>query len=345
MPDERLIVPLLCGRWSVRAAEGHDERISDLASRQHGVVARRQLLALGLGRRAIEHRLSTGRLRSLFGGVYAVGHEALSFHGRVIAALLAGRRLDAEGTGTGAAAGKREAGAVASHLTAAALWSLTKPHSGPIHVSSPWDHSRRRDLVAHRAILPTSEVTVSDGIPLTTPTRTLLDLSAVVRPRFLRRVLKEAEFIGLVDSKALAAILCRYPRRRGRRALAEIVDARLVGAGRTRSDLEDDFLLFCRAHRLPLPETNALVEVRGSRYEIDAVWRRELIAIELDGYGAHRTRSAFEQDRARDRRLTAAGWAALRITWTQLLSDPATLAAELRDVLAVRRRQSGRDER
>src|SRR4051794_6046357 len=89
-----------------------------LVRRQHGVVARRQLLAAGLSAKAIEHRLRTGRLRVVHRGVYVVGRPELTQHGRWMAAVLA--------CGTGA---------VLSHASAAALWGIRRHRGGPTHVS------------------------------------------------------------------------------------------------------------------------------------------------------------------------------------------------------------------
>lgn len=343
MPRSRLVVPLLCAELSVDSGRGADELIAAVASRQHGVVARRQLLALGIGRRSIAHRVAAGRLVALFRGVYAVGHAAVPFRGRVTAALLAtdGRRKPAMREARarrGRGHGSPVPGSVASHATAAALWELTKPHSGAIHVTSVNDRARRRGLIVHRAALSHDEVTDAGGIPVTTPARTLLDLAATHDSWTLRRLVKHAEFLHLTDLPLLAAVLARHPARKGRRALAEIVEGGLLGAGRTRNDFEDGFLSLCRRHRLPPPEMNAKLEIAGRTLEIDAVWHEERVAVELDGFGTHGTRAAFEEDRARDRLLTTAGWTPVRITWFQLERRPTALAAELRSILAARRR-------
>ena len=75
----------------------------------------------------------------------------------------------------------------------------------------------------------------------------------------------------------------------------------------------------------------------GVAIEADCLWRRERLVVELDGYTAHATRAAFERDRARDRRLQAAGWRVVRITWRQLHDEPQEVAAELRALLVTAR--------
>lgn len=322
MPDEVHVTPLLCGQEHIRREERDDEAIAKLASAQHGVVSRRQLLNLGVGRRSIEHRLAHGRLQRIHRAVYAVGHRAISHRGRVAAALLAGR----DEIGRGAA----------SQITAAGLWGLTAEGRGLIHITAESRRRRLRGVAVHRASVPQAERSLRDGLPVTSVARTLLDLSGSTEQRSLRRIVKQAEYLRLVDLPALTAILERHPRRPGRSTLATIVDEALLAMGRTRSDLEDRFLALCRRHGLPLPESNVLLEVGGEIIELDCVWRRPRVAVELDGYRAHGTRLAFEDDRRRDRSLAAAGWLSLRITHAQLELEPKRLVAELRATLAGR---------
>lgn len=323
MADRRRIAHLLCGQIYVRDCPGVDEAIAALATRQHGVVARRQLRAIGISGRAIEHRLAVGRLRPLFRGVYACGHEALAFSGRCVAAVLASR-------------GSPVAGVAASHGTAAAIWELIDPPAGWIHVTADHFRATRPGIVAHRATMPDADVTHSRGIPLTTPARTLLDLAGDVRSATLRRLVKKAEFEGLVGRSALVEVLERHPKRPGRRKLAAMVADGVLDTGRSRSELEDRFLEFCRTRGLPLPRTNQRVEAGGRSFEVDCVWPAERVIAELDGFAAHGGRMAFEDDRARDRVLASAGWLVLRVTWAQLHTDARSLASELRAILNSR---------
>lgn len=318
MPDLRRSTYLLGGQiYADRCGGGPDALVAGLASRQHGVVARRQLLDLGLGERVIDRRLSRGSLRRLYSGVYAAGHDALSYPARVTAAVMAV---------TGEAA--------ASHLSAAALHDIADPPSGPIHVTSTQPRRPRSGIVIHRPRLPAEEIEIVHGIPTTTVARTLLDLSGRIDHRRLRRLVKEAEFRDLVSMRVLAEILEAHPRRPGRRALAQIVGSYVDGSRRTRSELEDRFLEFCAARHLPRPETNVVLQVRGKSIEVDCLWREARLIVELDGWRAHGRESAFQDDRARDRSLIAAGYAPMRITWAQLAHDAARVDAEIRAALA-----------
>jgi hypothetical protein len=153
-----------------------DRLIAELAERQHGVVARRQLRENGMGSDAIDHRVKVGRLHVGYRGVYAVGHRILTTHGSWKAAVL--------GSGSGC-------GAALSHRAVAALWKL-RPRSH-LEVTVPSWRRARPGIVIHHAELPTDEVTTEDGIPLTMVPRTLLDLAAVLPRNQLERAVNEAE--------------------------------------------------------------------------------------------------------------------------------------------------------
>ena len=166
-----------------------------------------------------------------------------------------------------------------------------------------------------------------DGIPTTTPARTLLDLAGVVPRQTLERALDEAEVLRLSGPQAL---LDRYPRRRGTKNLRTLLlEARSPTP--TRTELEDCFLTFVDDHDLRRPEINTIV----AGFEVDAVWREAWLIVELDGFATHGTRRAFERDRVRDRRLMTSGWRVIRLTSRQF-AEPAELAAELTTLLAPR---------
>ena len=115
------------------------------------------------------------------------------------------------------------------------------------------------------------------------------------------------------------------------------MEDRALAAGKTRSELEDRFLLFCRRRGLPLPETNVELAVRGRTLNVDCVWRKARVVLELDGRRAHDTATAFEADRSRDRALVAAGWRPTRATWTHLHAEADALEADLRAALRLDR--------
>jgi very-short-patch-repair endonuclease len=171
----------------------------------------------------------------------------------------------------------------------------------------------------HRLSLPGDEVAVREGIPVTTVGRTLFDLALVVSVRRLERAINEAEVLRLWDEVSLAALAERYPGRPGTRTVRDALKARQQeGPTITRNDFEERFLELVRKASLPSPELNAPLEANGRTYEVDFLWRRERVIVELDGRATHHTVKAFEQDRERDRFLQVAGWRTVRITWRQL---------------------------
>jgi very-short-patch-repair endonuclease len=184
--------------------------------------------------------------------------------------------------------------------------------------------------VLRRIALPADEVTIERGIPVTTPARTLFDLASVLGHDHLEAAFDEAEFRRLTSPTSLDDLLGRYPGRRGTRAIRSVLaNHRRNGATVTRSLLERHLLALVDSHGLPRPHINRV----GDHGELDATWPEHRLVVECDGFAAHGTRSAFEQDRARDRALQVAGWRVLRITWRQLTDDAGLIARQLAALL------------
>jgi very-short-patch-repair endonuclease len=295
-----------------KSSSRSEEALAALADRQHGVVSRAQLLAVGVGAGAIKHRVAVGRLRPLRRGVYAVGHRALRSDAFWMAAVLAGGP-----------------DVVLAGRSAAALWRMQSNARRVVEIISP----RRVDLhgiETHRIVLPADEVTIEHAIPVTTPARTLFDLAAVVREDQLEHAFNEAEVRRLTSPVSLDALLKRYPKRRGTRAIRRVLDKhQAYGETVTRSRLERRFLSLLDDHGLPRPKVNR----RTDHGELDATWHQQKLIVECDGFAAHGTRKAFEEDRERDRALQVAGWRVVRITWRQLDTDGDTIAAQLKALL------------
>jgi very-short-patch-repair endonuclease len=182
-------------------------------------------------------------------------------------------------------------------------------------------------VIVHRGALATSELATKQGIPLTQPSGTLIDLADVLTHRKLERALDEAAYLRL-DLSALRP----RPGRRGAGRLARLLAEHDPGTTRTRFELEERMLALCRRAGLPAPEVNA--EVLG--YEVDFVWREARLIVETDGWEAHGTRGAFERDRRRDAALVATGWRVVRITWRRLERESAEVARELQQLLDER---------
>ncbi|HSK49488.1 MAG TPA: DUF559 domain-containing protein [Solirubrobacterales bacterium] len=176
-------------------------------------------------------------------------------------------------------------------------------------------------------------MTELDGIPVTSPFKTIFDLAATLpRQRELERAMNEAEVRQLRDRISLPVLLERYPRRRGARRVRELLAAREPG-GITRNDFEEDFVAFLDAHGLPRPRLNGTLALRGRFFEPDCIWDEQRLIVELDGRDVHGSYEAFEGDRQRDRILLAEGWRWARVTWRQLRDEPEAIAADLRTAL------------
>ncbi|HEX7292263.1 MAG TPA: type IV toxin-antitoxin system AbiEi family antitoxin domain-containing protein [Conexibacter sp.] len=295
-------------------------RIRALAERQHGVVARTQLLALGVGRGAIEKLLRRGWLIPLHRGVYAVGHRQLRQEGRWLAVVLA--------TGPGA---------VLSHRDAAALHRMRQPPdsaratvSTPAHVRAiegVWVMARRR--------LTGEERTEVDGVPVTSPARTLVDLAPMLTAAQLQGTLGEADRRGLLDVSAIERALRRTKSRHGQghaRLRAALDAHRLAGTTLLRSELEARFLDLALEAGLPRPQLNAPV----GRYEVDALWPDARLVVELDGWANHSDRRAAALDRDKTNRLQGVGYLVLRFMHGDLVVRPAEVAATIAGALRSR---------
>jgi very-short-patch-repair endonuclease len=291
-----------------------DALIARVAARQHGVVTYEQLLASGLGPGAIKRRVAARRLQQLWRGVYAFGHQELRPEGRLTAAVLA-----------------CGPGAVLSHRSAAALWELLPPWEGPVEVTVATKAGRqqRRGIRLHccRRLDP-KDLTTKNGIPITTPAKTLVDLNAVVRDRLLERAYEQAQVRRLLPPGAVEEALERAVGRRTR-ALRRLIAIERRTSTVTRSELEERFLALIRRGGLAEPEVNA----RLAGYEVDFLWRAERRVIEVDGFAYHSTREAASRDRRKDDDLEAAGFGVTRFTADQVLHDPEdTLARATRAV-------------
>jgi very-short-patch-repair endonuclease len=272
-----------------------------LARRQHGVVAREQLLRLGFSEGAIEHRLGDGRLHRTRRGVYAVGRPDLSRAGEWMAAVLS-----------------CPPAAALSHRSAAELWEIVPASPGPIHVSVLARSGRRRsDLVAHRRPdLGPADIAQHHGIPATTVVCTLIDLACGLARDDLEAAINAADRRGLADPESLRRDLERSPRRPGKRLLREVLDRRTFKL--TDSHLERAFLALVRSAGLPPPRTGRFVNA----FKVDFHWPDLGLIVETDGLTYHRTAAQQGRDRLRDQTHTAAGLTTLRFTHAQIRFEP-----------------------
>jgi very-short-patch-repair endonuclease len=279
-----------------------------LAYHHHGVVASWQLHSIGLTAREIHHRVAADRLLPVHRGVYAVGHRRLTENGRFMAAVLA--------------CGEQ---AMLSHRSAAVLWRLLDAAATRIDVTVVDRSGRSRPGIAvHRPRrFDDADRGLRFGIPVTSPSRTLLDLAGGVGLSALRDAVDAADRVGLLDLRRLTELLEHAHGIRGTGRLRGLL-ARYRRLPETRSWLERRFLRLCDDARIPRPAVNVVVE----GFEVDCCWPDEKVVVELDGYGFHRDPEAFETDRRRDVALQLAGYKALRFTHARVLRDAARVAEE-----------------
>jgi hypothetical protein len=288
-----------------------DKLIAAFAAKQFGYITRAQLLAIGLGSRAIDYRIATGRLIPVYRGVYAVGSVNITPLGRATAAVLA--------------CGDQ---AALSHGSGTSLWGFYKYSDMPLEVIAPTVHTHKGIKVHRSRTLARGDITRQLGVRVTTPERTALDIAPRLNDKRLKRVVNDARHAGYLHLDALADVLARNPTHPGTKRLNPFVETR---TNPTRSPLEDDFAVFCRRYGLPTPVTNTYLFGR----EIDAWFPVERVIVELDGRQFHE--DTFESDRDRDADMLAAGIVTVRITDKRMNQNPEREAGRLNKILRGRR--------
>lgn len=294
-----------------------DREIVELVRQQQGVVTHVQLTSLGVGRRTLNRWLASGRLQSVHRDVYAFGPGPLTKRGKWLAGVLA-----------------MGPGAFLSHRSAAALWGLAGD-APKVDVNAPRGRQvqpgRRSGIKVHRCKFDPAEVTMHDGVPVSTVARTLFDLAERSRPYELKSAWDEADRLHLLRVPEVLAVYDRGRGRRARTRIRPLLIAEQRDVEDTASPLEDRFAAFVVAYRLPPPQTNVLVE--GD--EVDALWPDARLIVELDSWEFHAHRAAFEKDRDRDTDHLLAGFRTIRVTHRKLSEQPERLAAQIRALLGV----------
>ncbi len=282
-----------------------------LAARQHGVATRDQLLALGFNLAGIRHRIATGRLHPLWEGVFAVGRPDVGRRGYLLAAVLTCGET-----------------AALSHQSSAELWGMRNRTAGPIDVSVRTStDSRRAEIRVHRrTTLTAKDVVLLDGIPVTTPACTLVDLATRLPLDAVERAVNEADRLDLIDPDSLRRAVERMRRRPGAPALSKLLDRRTFSL--TDSELERRFLPLARRAGLPKPATAARVD----GFKVDFYWADLGLVVETDGLRYHRTPAQQARDQTRDQTHAAAGLTPLRFTRAQVRFEPDRVERTLRAV-------------
>jgi uncharacterized protein DUF559/putative AbiEi antitoxin of type IV toxin-antitoxin system len=289
-----------------------DVLVARRAADAWGVLSLDELFACGLSRNAVSERVRGGRLHRIHCGVYAVGHTNVTLEGRFLAAVKA-----------------CGPGAVLSHVSAAALWGFVpwddRYPEVTVFGTSPRTH---RGLRVHRTCrLERRDITRREGIPVTAPARTLLDLAAVLDYPRLRRAARQAQSLMRVNIPQLVEILGRLGARRGARKLARVV---ATGPAPTRSELEDAVLDLMLRGGLAHPDVNVALWLSGCRTVPDFRWPEHRLVVEADGAAWHDNQLAREDDAERQALLEAHGERVLRVTWDQAIVRPGQTLSRIR---------------
>ena len=294
-----------------------DAVIGRIAGRQHGAVARDQLLAAGLSARIIHERIQCGVLLPVHRGVYLFTLGPRSPLAREAAAVLACLPR-----------------AILSHRTAGRLWGLPVPLPDVIELTVVGRQRRPPNGLAVYSIasLPDAELRRHERIPITSPSLTVLDLAGLIAPDELEGALHEARVQRLVTDAELRATLAAHPNRRGARALARLL-AREGGVRVTRSKGERRLLKLLRAHDL---EPDASDHPVGP-YTLDFYFEVERVAVEYDSRQFHDNDRRFVGDRRKIAYLAARGIVTVPFTVIDLGAGADRAIADLRSTLASRR--------
>jgi very-short-patch-repair endonuclease len=275
-----------------------------------------QLVAVGISKNAIGTRCRRHTLHRLHHGVYLYGPGNLLPGAREFAAALA---CGPSG--------------VVSHRSAAILWGLVGDEGGEdVHITAVGESPRSRTGIRiHRvAHLPTDERRLKDGIPVTSPARTLLDLASQAGGDELERAIAEAYALRLTTEAQIRALLARHPRRPGVSALRAELD-REGGPALTRREGERRMLKLIREADLPAP----LVNRKVAGYRADFLWPKQRLIVEVDGFQFHGHRLAFERDRKRDAAHILAGYRVIRFTWRRLTEERVAVAVTIARALVL----------
>ena len=277
------------------------------------MVSADQLLAAGLTRKGIHHRVEAGRLHQLMPGVFAVGRPQVTRKGWWMAAVL-----------------RCGEGAAISHSSAAHAWGILDLGAAPTEISVPVQRNPREPQlrIHRRSQFPQSEVARRFAIPTTSPTLTLVDLAPRLPQHQLERAVDRAVGSQLLTPGFLRRRLDSIPRLPGRGILRALLDRDEFVL--TESELERLFVPIALSAGLPVPQTQ--VHVNGHR--VDFFWPELGLVVEADSLRWHRTAAAQARDAARDQDHVRAGLTALRFTHFQVKYEPDRVREVLAEVAA-----------
>ena len=276
-----------------------------MAGRQCGRITWAQLRTLGVAPATIRRWVSTGYLIRVLPRVYAVGHSARDARSSLFSIVLF--------AGPGAAL---------SHGTAAHWRGWLRYPVPTTHVRTP--RRIRTELAGVRFHCAREvERELVHGVPCTPITRTLLDLAHTEPLKLVRHAIAQLDYERQLDSDQIRSAC--GPRRRGSAELLEALKTYIPQMARTKSDLEDEFLLLCRQFKIPLPEVNTYVH----GVEVDCHWPAAKLVVELDGGGNHGTPAQRARDQRNALMLRSHGLTVVRYGPSQVARQAEAVARDL----------------
>jgi very-short-patch-repair endonuclease len=307
MADERLASPM-----RKRASPRCDREVARRAAEQWGVMSTQELLECGMTHPAISRRARRGRLHQLHTGVWAVGHANPPWEGRMLAAIKA-----------------CGPGAVLSHRSAAELWGFLERSDRSAEVTVVGKRGRQLpEIVGHRtSYLEPRDRTRFEGIPVTAPPRTLIDIAGVHTDAELRHAVRRAQGLRRLNVRQLLEAIERLGPRRGCARLREAIAS---GPAPTRSALEDVVLDLLLAGGFEHPDVNRPLVIEGRRVIPDFRWAEQRLILEADGAAWHDNAIARKEDTERQALLEAGGERVIRVTWHQAVTRSAETVARIR---------------
>jgi very-short-patch-repair endonuclease len=296
-------------------------KLVEVARNRFGVVTDLEAGVCGLSTGQITRLLATGMFLRPQPGVLIVGAAPATWEQDVAVAVLS--------------AG---AGAVASHMTAAALWGMLNTSGGRIEVAVPrWDRTHREYVIHESQDLAAQDVTYLNDIPITSPARTIVDLGAVFRSA-VQEAFNRARRAGLVELVDVVDVVGRVGRkgRRGVGPARELIRDQRLNLDRTESHAEDVYLKISRMAGLPEPVQQC--DIRDDQgwfiCRADFAYPSVSLVVFIDGFAYHSDQEAFQRDRTQQNLLELIGWRYLRFTYRDLIDHSINVVDQVRRALS-----------
>jgi very-short-patch-repair endonuclease len=295
-------------RWAV---------VVEISSQQKGLVRRDQLLSIGIPRGTVDDWVIRGLLHVVYEGIYTVGQPLLLPKADVLAAVWA--------------CGPRS---LLSHRSGAEQWEMIEPRTGfAIQVTVPG--GRRlgpSGIYVHRTNdLYPDEVSGKDGIPITSPARTVFDFASQASPSEVSAAYERGLIEKFFTRDEMIVLAMRHKGRRGIKKIRTLID-RDAPPTVTIKEAHRMLLELVRSSGLPHPKT----EVPIGRYRVDILWPDAMLIVEMDSSKWHTSPGRNEHDKRRDSELAAKGYLTLRITWNDLTKRPNEVITRIAQTYTLR---------